>query len=88
MLIAIILVYNLMLGFFMQKVINGFKRNSQDSEKQLWIILLKRTLVVLSIACYVMQIILAVDGEYKLALSVDIIAAFSLYTLVHLKTTK
>lgn len=88
MVLAIILVYNLIIGCLTQKLVQGFKSPNKSAEKRVWANILKIVLLLLSIACYVLQIILVVDGEYKMALSLDIIAFFSMFALVHLKPIK
>ena len=88
MVLAIILVYNLIIGCLTQKLVQGFKSPNKRAEKRVWANILKIVLLLLSIACYVLQIILVVDDEYKMALSLDIIAFFSMFALVHLKPAK
>lgn len=86
--LAIILVYNLIIGFLAYKVVNHCKSKNIDSKKRIWAKALKIAVILLSIACYVMQIILVVDGEYKMALALDIIAIFSMFAFVYLKPIK
>lgn len=83
--LAIILVYNLIVGFLICKMSNNCKSSDIDPQNRLWVKTLKIVLVLLSVICYILQIILVVEGTYKMAIALDIIIIFSLFALVYLK---
>lgn len=83
--LAIILVYNLIVGFLICKMSNNCKSSDIAPQNRLWVKTLKIVLVLPGVFCYILQIISVVEGMYKMAITLDFIIISSLFALVYLK---
>lgn len=87
MLLAIILIYNLIIGVLINQFLNN-KKNGECKDFPVWVRGSMLSLKLLVVGSYLFQLILAMTMEYKMMIGLDMIAIFSLFALVQINKKK
>lgn len=79
--IAILLIYNMILGVLLGDIVRAFKCGEKGYKVIGFRRFVEYGLLFLSSISYLVQVWLVIEGNYKLAISMDLICLFAMFAL-------